>query len=60
MAGRSYPESEVRGGDGEELLRVPGQRRQERDTPRPRSGAAGRSHLAPKARGGDLEELSRA
>ena len=45
-AGRSYPESKVRGGSREELPRVRGQWRLGRDTPRPRPGAAGRSHLA--------------
>ena len=66
-AKRSYPASEVsggqetpcvrgQGGGQEELPHVRGQWRPGGDTPPPRSGAAGRSHLSPEARGGDPEE----
>ena len=72
MAERSYPGSEVSGGQEElphvrgqgsgrkELPSVRGQWQLGGDTPRPRSGAAGRSHFVPKARGSDPEEPPRA
>ena len=55
---RSYPLSEVRGGDREELPHIRGQGRRLRGaTPRPRSGAAAeRSYPTSEVRGGGREE----
>ena len=56
-AGRSYPESEVRGGSREETPRVLGQGRPGEATSCPRPGAVTwRSHPEPEARGDSREE----
>ena len=56
-AERSYPVSEARGGDREELPYIRGQERPGEATSRPRPGAVAlRSHPLPKARDGGWEE----